>query len=184
MSPISRCGHRLALRELTPEDADAVYGIYGSPQATEHLSFAPRSRDQARDLITRSIASAESDPREEYALAVTERAGDELIGFGRLAMDPHQPRSATFGFPLRPASWGLGYGTETVRLLLGLGFEELHLHRIWCARSPLDEASARTMRAAGMTEGERIRKHIHKAGAWRDSIVHALLDSEWGTTAR
>lgn len=61
MYPISRCGHRLALRELTPEDADAVYGIYGSPQATEHLSFAPRSRDQVRDLLTRSIASAASD---------------------------------------------------------------------------------------------------------------------------
>jgi len=179
MYPISRCSPRLELRELTPEDIGPVFAIYGSPQATEHLSFEPRSRDQVHELVTRSIASATADPRDEYALAVIERASSELIGFSRLATDPHQPRGATFGFALRPASWGIGYGIETVRLLLGLGFEELGLHRIWGARSPLNEASARTMQAAGMVEEGRIREHICKAGAWRDSIVHAIIDHEW-----
>jgi [ribosomal protein S5]-alanine N-acetyltransferase len=118
-------------------------------------------------------------PRTEYALAVVKRDSNELIGFGRLAMDPHQQRAATFGFALRPEAWGAGYGTETVELLLGLGFEELNLHRIWGARSPLNEASARTMLKAGMVEEGRIREHIEKGGRWRDSIVHSILEREW-----
>ncbi|MEV0041308.1 GNAT family protein, partial [Streptomyces sp. NPDC050804] len=68
---------------------------------------------------------------------------------------------------------------ETVRLLLGLGFEDLDLHRIWGARSPLNTASARTMAAAGMVEEGTIREHILKNGRWRDSVVHAILDREW-----
>ncbi|WP_408648242.1 hypothetical protein [Streptomyces gossypiisoli] len=52
------------------------------------------------------------------------------------------------GFAPRPVSWGHGYGVETGRLLLALGFEE----------------------------------HVRKGGAWRDSVVHAILDREW--TAR
>ncbi|AXE85737.1 ribosomal-protein-S5-alanine N-acetyltransferase [Streptomyces sp. Go-475] len=63
--------------------------------------------------------------------------------------------------------------------MLGLGFEKLGLHRIWGARSPANEASAKTMARAGMVEEGRIREHVHKAGAWRDSIVHAILDREW-----
>ncbi|MFI1400510.1 GNAT family N-acetyltransferase [Streptomyces sp. NPDC020681] len=132
-----------------------------------------------RQIVARSIASATTTPRSEYALAVIERDSNNLTGFGRLATDPHQQRAATFGFALRPDTWGMGYGVETVQLLLGLGFEELNFHRIWGARSPLNEASARTMLKAGMVEEGRIREHIYKATAWRDSVVHSILETEW-----
>lgn len=179
MYPVSRRSLRLELRELTIGDVNAVLAIYGSHEATEHLSFEPRSREQVDQIVARSIASATATPRSEYALAVIERDSNSLIGFGRMAMDPHQQRAATFGFALRPDAWGMGYGVETVQLLLGLGFEELNLHRVWGARAPLNEASAKTMLRAGMVEEGRIREHIFKATAWRDSVVHSILESEW-----
>ncbi|CAL9672540.1 GNAT family N-acetyltransferase [Streptomyces griseomycini] len=179
MYPVERSSARLDLRELTLEDVDAVLAIYGSAEATEHLSFEPRTRGQVEQIVTRSITSATATPRTEYALAVVERNTAEVIGFGRLATDPHQQRGATMGFALRPDAWGVGYGVETVRLLLGVGFDDLDLHRIWGARSPLNEASARTMAAAGMVEEGVIREHVLKAGKWRDSVVHAILDREW-----
>ncbi|MEV8020391.1 GNAT family protein [Streptomyces sp. NPDC086554] len=147
--------------------------------ATEHLSFEPRSQAEVEQIVARSIESATTAPRTEYAVAVVLRDNSELIGFGRLAMDPHQQRAATFGFALRPDVWARGYGLKTVNLLLGLGFEDLNLHRIWGTRAPLNEASARTMLKAGMVEEGCIREHIQKGGAWRDSVVHAILEREW-----
>ncbi|WP_405985305.1 GNAT family N-acetyltransferase [Streptomyces sp. NBC_00872] len=179
MYPVTRSSTRIGLRELTVDDIAAVFAIYGSAEAVEHLSFEPRTHEQVEQIVIRSIASAAAEPRGEYALAVVERKTDELIGFGRIALDPHQQRAATFGFALHPNAWGIGYGLETVRLLLGLGFEDLDLHRIWGARSPLNTASARTMAAAGMVEEGTIREHILKNGRWRDSVVHAILDREW-----
>jgi RimJ/RimL family protein N-acetyltransferase len=184
MNPVTRQSPRLALRELALEDIEAVLAVFGSPEATEHLSFEPRSLDQVSEIVARSMAWATDTPRTEYALAIVERGSDGLIGFGRLATDPHQQRAATMGFALRPASWGNGYGVEAVRLLLGLGLEDLGLHRVWGARSPLNSASAKTMTAAGMTEEGRIREHIRKGGKWRDSIVHAILDHEWHGAAK
>ncbi|MET7474694.1 GNAT family protein [Streptomyces sp. NPDC005648] len=184
MYPVQRSGPRLGLRELSLDDAEAVLAIYGSPEATEHLSFEPRTRDQVGQIVAKSIASATTEPRSEYALAVVERDTNGLIGFGRIALDPHQQHAATFGFALRPDAWGVGYGLETVRLLLGLGFEDIGLHRIWGARSPLNEASAKTMAAAGMVEEGIIRGHIKKAGRWRDSVVHSMLDEEWPSSSR
>lgn len=169
----------MELRELTIDDVDAVLAIYGDPEATEQLSFEPRSRQDVEHIVARSIASAIATPRIEYALAIIQCDSDDLIGYGRLASDPHQPNAATFGFALRPDVWGVGYGTETVRLLLGLGFEDLGLHRIWGARSPKNTASASTMRKVGMVEEGRIREHVKKNGQWRDSVVHAILDREW-----
>lgn len=35
------------------------------------------------------------------------------------------------------------------------------------------------MTAAGMVQEGIIRAHIQKAGRWRDSVVHSMLDDEW-----
>ncbi|MEW1655995.1 MULTISPECIES: GNAT family protein [unclassified Streptomyces] len=183
MYPVSRRSERLELREFVIDDVDAILEIYGSHEATEHLSFEPRNRIQVGQIIARSIASAAEAPRSEYALAVIKQETGNLMGYSRLALDPHQQEAATCGFALRPDAWGAGYGLETVRLLLALGFEDLRLHRVWGARSPLNEASARTMLKAGMIEEGRIRGHVQKAGAWRDSVVHAILRHEWDGTA-
>ncbi|MEE1800548.1 GNAT family protein [Streptomyces sp. JV176] len=182
MYPVDRHSARLSLRELTVDDVDGVLAIYGNPEATEHLSFTPRSREEVGGIVTRSITSATASPRSEYALGVVGHDSGGLIGFARLAMDPHQQRAATIGFALRPDAWGVGYGRETVKLLLALAFMDLDLHRVWAARSPLNDASAKTLLAAGMTEEGRIRGHVHVRGAWRDSITYGILREEWPPT--
>ncbi|MEV7186438.1 GNAT family protein [Kitasatospora sp. NPDC093102] len=177
MTPLRLTGPNLALREVEPEDADDLLEIYGDPEATRHLSFEPRTREQVEAITARSIDSAHATPRTEYCLAITRRGERRLIGYARLATEPQQ--AATIGFALHPAAWGKGLGTETVHLLCALGFNVLGLHRIWAARSPLNEASARTLLRAGMTEDGRIRDHVYVHGAWRDSITYSILEHEW-----
>ncbi|MFC9426701.1 GNAT family N-acetyltransferase [Streptomyces sp. NPDC056987] len=179
MYPVACHDSRLALRELTIEDTDSVTAIYSSVEVTRHLSFTPRSRDEVDGMVARSMASATVSPRDEYVLALAERTGGELIGVVRLALDPHQQRAATIGGALRTDVWGRGYGREAVRLLLALAFDDLDLHRVWAARSPLNRAAAKTLLAAGMTEEGRIRGHVHVRGAWRDSITYGILREEW-----
>ncbi|MFE0631238.1 GNAT family N-acetyltransferase [Streptomyces sp. NPDC058864] len=183
MNPVTRHDARLSLRELTLDDVDAVHAIYGSPEATEHLSFPPRSREEVGGVVARGIAAAAATPRDEFAVAVVERESGQLIGYARLALDPHQQRAATIGFALRPDAWGVGYGRETVHLLLALAFEGLDLHRVWAARSPHNTASEKTLLAAGMTEEGRIRGHVLVRGAWRDSITYGILREEWQPAA-
>ncbi|WP_330332386.1 GNAT family N-acetyltransferase [Streptomyces sp. NBC_00536] len=179
MYPVSPSAPRLVLREITHDDVDAVHAIYGNEEATRHLSFEPRTREQVEAIVERSVTSAVASPRDEYWLAVTARETAELIGYARLALDPHQPMAATMGFALRPDAWGQGLGTETVRALLSLAFDHLGLHRVWAARAPLNTASHKTLIRAGMTEEGRIREHVHVRGAWRDSVTYSVLDHEW-----
>jgi ribosomal-protein-alanine N-acetyltransferase len=144
---------------------DAVHAIYGSPKATEHLSFEPRTREQVAHLIAGTMVSATVQPRTEYNLAVCRADNGDLIGFARIARDPHAQQAATMGFALHPDAWGVGYGTETARALISLSLCELKLHRIWAARAPKKVASEKTLLSAGMTKEGRIRHHAHVRGA-------------------
>ncbi|MGW2415433.1 GNAT family N-acetyltransferase [Streptomyces tubercidicus] len=179
MHPVDIAGPRLQLRELTSDDVDAVHAIYGDAEATRHLSFEPRTHEQVGEIVARSIASSGEQPRTEYALGVVRQEEGDLVGFARLALDPHAQKAATIGFALRSHTWGAGLGTETVHLMCALGFNHLGLHRIWAARAPLNTASAKTLLRAGMTEEGRIREHVFVRGAWRDSITYSVLDHEW-----
>jgi RimJ/RimL family protein N-acetyltransferase len=52
----------------------------------------------------------------------------------------------------------------------------LGLHRIWAARSPFNEASARALSRVGMVEEGRIRDHVFVRGAWRNSLTKPIGD--------
>ena len=79
------------------------------------------------------------------------------------------------GFALRPDAWGVGYGLEMVRLLISVGFDDLGLHRIWGARSPLNDASAKTIYARKREQSlERLevwRRRYREVFAERGAIV-------------
>jgi ribosomal-protein-alanine N-acetyltransferase len=177
MYPVTINSKRLALREFTRDDAGFLFMVYGNPETTRHLSFEPRTAEQVEEIVVSALKSATEDPRAVYMLAIADTATGELVGAARLGLGEHE--SGQIGFALRPDQWGEGKGIETVRLLQQLGFSALGLHRIWGARSPVNEASQRTMSRAGMIEEGTMRGHLFTRGAWRDSVVHSILADEY-----
>ncbi|GAA0955904.1 GNAT family protein [Actinocorallia libanotica] len=184
MYPVTLSGQRLVLREFTADDVDDLVKIYGDPVVTEHLSFEPRTRDQVAATIQSVSTAARAEPRTEYSLAAALISTGQVIGFARLAVDAQHPgqSSAQLGFALNKDHWGQHLGQELLTLLLRLGFDELGLHRLWGARSPLNTASDRLMTRLGMVEEGTIRHHLNIRGQWRDSVVHSVLEDEWKET--
>jgi RimJ/RimL family protein N-acetyltransferase len=180
MYPVSITSPRLGLREFDNSDVDAVLAIYGDQAVAEHMSFEPRTRDQVAATIEHVMAAVQAPERVEYSLAGVLPDG-ELVAFLRLAVDVGHPlqSSGQIGFAFRADRWGHGLGGEGIQLLLRLGFEHLGLYRIWGARAPGNNRSARVMAQQGMVEEGKIRGHLKLAGGWRDSVVHSILAPEW-----
>lgn len=180
MYPVEVTSGRLSLREFQADDVDAVLAIYGDPAVAEHMSFEPRNREQVEATISAVTKAALEEPRLEYSLAGVLPDG-ELVAYTRLAIDTQHPgqSSGQLGMAFRHDQWGHGLGSEALRLLMRLAFDELGLYRVWGARSPLNTASARMMAKLDMVEEGTIRGHIKVRGAWRDSVVHSLLAPEW-----
>jgi RimJ/RimL family protein N-acetyltransferase len=63
--------------------------------------------------------------------------------------------------------------------MITFGFEELALHRISAAIGPDNTASIAVVRKLGMQYKGRIRDHVFTNGAWRDSVLYAVLEHEW-----
>jgi ribosomal-protein-alanine N-acetyltransferase len=177
--PIMVGGERLRLRDFAYTDLDACMEIVGDPEVTSSLSFDTRTREEQSNLLIADITRAQSEPRPDFYFAVVENSTDSVVGFVRLGIG--RPRTAELGYAIRRDRWGLGYATEASATMLTFGFEKLDMHRIQAACGPENLASQRVLSKLGFLYEGRMRDHVFTNGAWRDSLLYSLLDSEWPT---
>jgi ribosomal-protein-alanine N-acetyltransferase len=174
--PVRLAGPRVELRDFEPGDLDATLAVVGDPEVTRWLSFDTRGRAEQAERLAQDIARAASAPRPDYYLAIVGPDGP-LIGFARLGLGGH--RSGEVGYALCRDQWGHGYATEAAGVLVDFGFRRLGLHRITAATGPDNAASHAVLTRLGFRAEGRMRDHVFTNGAWRDSVLFALLESDW-----
>jgi ribosomal-protein-alanine N-acetyltransferase len=177
MYPVKIAGERVTLREFEPGDLEPSMTIVGDDEVTWTLSFDSRSRDEQAARLADDITRAQGDSRPDYYLAVVESGSDQLIGFVRLGLLPH--RGGELGYALRRDHWGQGYASEAATLMLDFAFTTVGLHRVQAACGPDNVLSRSLLERLGFRCEGRLRHHVFTNGAWRDSLLYALLEHEW-----
>ena len=171
---------RLYLRPFAPSDLDALAAIHGDPEVVRYLYLGVRSRDELRDVLTekaqRIVLEKEGDT---LNLAAVLRDRGELVGDVTLFWRSEQHRQGEVGYILHPAHGGKGYATEATLALLGIGFEDLGLHRIYGRLDARNTASARVLARVGMRREAHFVENELVKGEWTDELVYAMLAREW-----
>jgi RimJ/RimL family protein N-acetyltransferase len=184
-------GKRVRLRPIERSDLSRFVKWLSDPEVLDGLSlYLPISEAQEERWFEDNLAR----PPAEQVWAVEAQisaAGAGLLpsasepgwtligscGFNELDWRNH---SAECGIVIGDkAQWGKGYGTDAMLTLLGLGFGELNLHRIML-RVYADNARAiRSYEKAGFKEEGRLRESDFHNGRYRDTVLMAILRSEW-----
>ncbi len=177
MYPVTITGERVTLREFEPGDLDPSMAIVGDDAVTRTLSFDSRTRDEQAARLADDIARARGSPRTDYYLTIVRSDGGRLIGFMRLGLLAH--RAGELGYALRRDCWGQGYAREAAGLMLDFAFSTVGLHRVQAACGPDNAPSRALLERLGFQCEGRMRDHVFTNGAWRDSLLYALLEDEW-----
>jgi ribosomal-protein-alanine N-acetyltransferase len=177
MYPVTIAGQRITLRDFEPDDLDPSMAIVGDDEVTRTLSFDSRSRDEQAARLADDIARARGGQRPDFYLAIVVRDADRLIGFVRLGLLGH--RGGELGYALRKDHWGRGYATEAASLMLDFAFSTAGLHRVQAATGPENAPSRALLERLGFRYEGCMRDHVFTNGAWRDSLLYALLEPEW-----
>jgi len=88
--------------------------------------------------------------------------------------------SASLGIAIGdPADTNQGYGSDALRALLGFGFGELRLERIWLDVYDYNERARRVYERVGFVLEGTLRHALWRDGAFRDVLRMAILREEW-----
>jgi RimJ/RimL family protein N-acetyltransferase len=168
---------RLVLREFTQEDLDSVQSYASNPNVVRFMVWGPNTRTESKQFIQRKLQEQIVKPRLSYDLAIT--LDGHLIGGGGLTIRDLKNGEAELGYCLNEPFWGKGIGTEFAAAMIGYGFKELNLHRVFAKCDPENHASYRIMEKNGMTREGVLRENQIIKGRRRDTMIYGILRHEW-----
>jgi RimJ/RimL family protein N-acetyltransferase len=174
---------RLLLRAFQLSDYDALREIDADPEVLRYRSRAVITPGDTRHFLEQaSAAAAEALPRAQHIFAVALRGagpdGGRLIGQCGLTVLP--PGGEAFmWYSLHRGFWGQGYATEAARAVLGYGFEQAGLLRIFAECHPDNLASLRVMHKIGLRPEAHTPEEDARFPERRGFHRCALRAAEW-----
>lgn len=140
---------RLQLRELIPEDIDALTKILSDP-ITMQFYPAPYSRQEVADWIERNCLRYEKDGHSLWAMVL--KSSGELIGdCGLPVQNVEGQNEIEIGYHVRRDLWKQGFATEAARACRDYGFTQLKALRLISLIRPENAPSRRVAEKNGMT---------------------------------
>jgi ribosomal-protein-alanine N-acetyltransferase len=143
---------RLTLRELVPEDEDALTAMYADPEVMRWIGRGGvRTREDARESIRRQLAEYRQRGYGEWA--TTLRSSDEPIGMCGLIRWPDidDVEEVEVAYLLARHVWGKGYATEAAAAIRDWGLRELRRDRFVSLVYHDNVGSINVARKIGMT---------------------------------
>lgn len=175
-------GERIRLRAAEKEDIPVFLNWINDPDVTENLMLVyPMSRFEEEQWYE----SMMQRPSSEHVMVIEliTQTPDEKhnpIGTCQLHNIDWRNRSAEVGIMIgEKTCWDLGYGTETMRLLLTHGFGILNLNRIWLQVYAKNKRGIRAYEKAGFTYEGKFRQALYQDGRYYDVHLMSVLKDEW-----
>jgi RimJ/RimL family protein N-acetyltransferase len=171
---------RLLLRPFDKSDLQEVLGYYSVPDIQRYLDWKARDKTEAKSAFEALRKQTRlSRPGEVLTLAVVRKSDGKVIGHISLRYTDATAAQGEVRFAIAPIYRNKGYGTEAVKAVLTLGFEQFKFHRIYARTAGKNEASAKLLKDLGMRLEAHYREHALFQGEWDEELHFAILDREW-----
>jgi [ribosomal protein S5]-alanine N-acetyltransferase len=138
---------RLLLRELGPDDLEALYAITGSALVMRFVGdLKPYGIEKTRAMIDAMIERYRAPGFGEYA--IVHRDTGQFMGFGGYEVPPGRVH-VDISYIFAEEYWGQGYATELAAALVDHGFETLGFTSLGAGFDPENHASMRVASKVG-----------------------------------
>jgi RimJ/RimL family protein N-acetyltransferase len=118
--------------------------------------------------------------RSDYMFVACLLEDDRPIGNCGLHEIDRDNGSAMLGIAIgRPEDRGRGHGTEMLQALVGFGFDQLRLERIWLDVYATNPGARRVYERVGFVHEGTLRHAVFREGQHLDVVRMSILGAEW-----
>lgn len=173
----TRWGEIIGIRPLLPTDAPTIRRYMTDPEVVHLLFEEDEGEPPGVFALALMIALNRMHGRLEFG--IVERSG-RLIGSVKLWRVSERNRTCMLTIFIGEKSrWGQGRGTDALRLILSLAFEELEMERVELHVFDFNPRAIRSYEKVGFVrEGSR-RNALVRADGYHNILVMGILRSEF-----
>ncbi len=170
--------NRLLLRQIKPQDAEALFATLSDREVMEFYGHEPHlSLDDTRALIQQIQVRYERREAMRWGIALK---GEETV-IGSCSFHNFGPgfHHAEAGYELHRSYWRKGIMYEAMSAILTYGFSELDLHRVEAIIDIANEQSKGLLLKLGFTYEGNLRQRYVFRDRFEDEHYFGLLKDEW-----
>ena len=169
-------GDKIYLRPLDMEDIEPCVSWLNDEEVRQYLSrLTPLNKTREKEFIEKLYKDTG-----EAILGIALKENDQLIGNLALSSISMPFRHASLGIVIGEKScWSKGYGSEALNLMLGYGFDQLNLHRIFLTVLSFNGRAISAYEKVGFKREGVFRDHIFRNGKYHDVYYMGILEDEW-----
>ena len=164
---------RFVLRELTREDAPALFPAFSDPALMRWWSRGPFTNEA--ELEDWLVPEAGWEEGRSWAIADSEYGP----AIGRIAAMDRGDAISEVGYLVNGTRQGQGIAREALAAVINHLIRAEERRRIFADVDPENAASSRLLESLGFTLEGRLRQHWTTHIGRRDSLIWGLLDQEW-----
>ncbi|KAF1941129.1 arabinogalactan endo-1,4-beta-galactosidase [Clathrospora elynae] len=176
---------RLLLREFIMQDEEGYFELEGNEQNVRYQNWAPRTRQEARQLVLENIRNHNDVPRTIYELAVEHKGrfigrvgaktsqanSDSLPGERTIKPVTH----ADLWFSFLPSMQGQGFATEAMTAFIDAikgRIQDAGKLEMQIECDPRNEGSWKLAERLGFERHSLTKEARESKGEWVDSLVY------------
>lgn len=175
-------GERIVLREYRMEDLPAIRDWVNDSDITSNLSdifMYPQSIKKTEDFI-HMMMEGKSDTHKSFVIAHKDTL--EYIGQIDVLNIGWKNRTGSLAIVIgSKKEHGRGFGSEAIRLLQNLVFNDMNLNRLELQVYDFNHTAIHCYKKCGFVEEGRARQKIYRDGKYSDIIYMSILKSEYDT---
>ena len=116
----------------------------------------------------------------EFEFAIATLESGQIIGSVGLDGNIRTHADAFVGIGIGDTDyWGMGYGTDAMRVILRYGFMELGLHRVSLNVFSYNTRAIKSYEKIGFRTEAVSRNYLMRDGQWWDMVWMGILREEW-----
>ena len=173
----------LILRKPERKDAKDIFRYASDREVARYVLWDPhRSIADSR----RFVAWLRGRIRSGYpsSWVVTLRTDGTVIGTVGFVSYSVEHRFAELGYSFSREYWNRGYATQSLQAVVDAAFRSLPLNRLEAQHDIRNPASGRVMQKCGFRQEGVLRGRILNKGEYVDTVLYAILRSDWEKVQR
>lgn len=166
---------RLLLREMTADDAEALFQLRSDERAMRYIG-RPLQKDLSEAVGFIEKIRASFAQNEAVAWGISFHGQPKLLGnisFWKMDKENHRTE---IGYMLHPDYWGRGIMDEAMTAALEYCFRVLNFHSVEANTDPENVASGRLLEKHGFVQEAYFRENMYFEGRFLDSRIYSKIN--------
>lgn len=170
---------RLILRPLSFADVPSIQSAACVREVADTMISIPHPYPdgEAEQYVQRRISEFESG--HSVSFAIERKSERAFCGVFEIRDIEREHSQAELSFWLAVQTWGQGYMSEALKLMLRFGFEDLDLNRLYAYHMTRNPGSGKVLQKNGFSQEGLLRQRVRKWEVFEDVKLWAILRRDW-----